>query len=358
ALTAAGPIRTIDHKVPHLSTVPAIKGEQVGIFVREKVAAGDARRPVVLMVHGATSPSTLAFDVGYKTYSWMAYLARAGFDVFAMDMTGYGQSAHPNMDDPCNVDPELQTTLIPKTLSAVCKPSYPFQLVNNQSESDDIDRVVEYIRKLRKVSKVHLLGWALGGYRVGTYTNRYPEKVDRLFIYASAQYSRKGVSDAPATLPRPGFPITVQSREIAERKRWNPFVRCVGQIEPNIQDLIWEMSTQADPIGMTWGPGVLRAPTRTNWGWNTEAAKKIKVPTMIIVGELDDLTASNKELYEDLGADHKVFAGVSCASHFMLWERQHTRLHDASRQWLTNGTFNGATRGVFSIDVQGRVIAQ
>ena len=28
----------------------------------------------------------------YQDYSWMAYLAHAGFDVFSMDMTGYGRS--------------------------------------------------------------------------------------------------------------------------------------------------------------------------------------------------------------------------------------------------------------------------
>ena len=79
--------------LPHVSTVPANKGEPVQIFVREKVAAGESPtfRPVVLMVHGGISPSTLAFDVEHETYSWMVYLARAGFDVFAMDMTGYGR---------------------------------------------------------------------------------------------------------------------------------------------------------------------------------------------------------------------------------------------------------------------------
>ena len=62
-------IRAIDHKVPHVSTVPANKGEQVEIFVREKVMTGDDQkaRPVVLMVHGGVSPSTLAFDVEHET---------------------------------------------------------------------------------------------------------------------------------------------------------------------------------------------------------------------------------------------------------------------------------------------------
>src|ERR671915_2471443 len=100
---SGGGLRTIDHRVPHVSTVPANKGDAVRIFVREKVAAGPsaAPRPVVLMVHGEVSPSTLVFDVNYSDYSWMTYLARAGFDVFAMDMSGYGRSARPRMEDPC-----------------------------------------------------------------------------------------------------------------------------------------------------------------------------------------------------------------------------------------------------------------
>ena len=60
-------------------------------------------RKVVLMVHGGFSPATLAFDVPYRDYSWMERLAREGFDVFAMDMTGYGRSGRPMMDEPCNL---------------------------------------------------------------------------------------------------------------------------------------------------------------------------------------------------------------------------------------------------------------
>lgn len=342
-------LRTIDHRVPHVSTVPANKGEPVQIFVREKVGSGGSSkaRPVVLMVHGGVSPSTLAFDVEHETYSWMAYLARAGFDVFAMDMTGYGQSAHPKMDDPCNVTPALQKTLIPKTLKEVCKPSYPFQLVSRQSEHDELDRVVEYIRKLRGVDKVNLLGWSGGGYRTGTYTSQRPEKVERLVIFASSNYSRKNPSGPPASLPAPGFPITIQSRELAEKQRWFPFAKCPGQIERDMPDRIWQLSQQHDPTGMTWGPGVMRAPTRTYWGWNAEEAKRIKVPTLVMLGEFDELNASNKELYEDLGTENKVFVSIPCGSHFLVWEKNHSALHEASRQWLVNGTFNGAQRGEF-----------
>jgi alpha-beta hydrolase superfamily lysophospholipase len=33
----------------------------------------------------------------------MEFLAQDGFDVFAMDLQGYGLSTRPRMDDPCNI---------------------------------------------------------------------------------------------------------------------------------------------------------------------------------------------------------------------------------------------------------------
>src|SRR5215510_12067970 len=84
-------IVTEDHFVPHISTVPANQGEQVKLFVRERVRRGHHReRPVILMIGGASTPSVAVFDLPFHDYSWMAFLARAGFDVFAMDFTGYG----------------------------------------------------------------------------------------------------------------------------------------------------------------------------------------------------------------------------------------------------------------------------
>ncbi len=49
----------------------------------------------MLFVHGAGTPAEVAFDVPIGDYSWMAFLARNGFDVFSMDTTGYGRSTRP-----------------------------------------------------------------------------------------------------------------------------------------------------------------------------------------------------------------------------------------------------------------------
>jgi pimeloyl-ACP methyl ester carboxylesterase len=92
-------LQTTDYMLPHISTVPATAGDHVELFVRETVRLGRHRdRPAVLMVHGTTQSTVTSFDIQLENYSWMDHLARAGFDVFAMDLTGYGLSPRPRME--------------------------------------------------------------------------------------------------------------------------------------------------------------------------------------------------------------------------------------------------------------------
>ena len=359
--TLANDIVTIDRLVSHASTVPAAAGKPVDLFVREKslaaiVEAGKAPPgKVVLFVHGGFSPATVAFDVPYRDYSWMGHLARAGYATFAMDMTGYGQSGRPMMDDPCNLNPRQQPLLVGRNLAAPCAPSYPFELVSSDSETADIDRVVDFIRAVRGVDKVTLIGWSGGGIRTGTYLARHPDKVDKWIVHASSNYDRRNPSEPPAALPKPGFPMNMQVREVGERRRWLGTVKCQDTIEPGMPELMWKLSMESDPLAAQWGPGALRAPTRTYWGWNAAAAAKIKVPTLIMVGEEDDLMASNRHLHEDLGATDKAFVAIACATHFVGWEKQHRVLKRATLEWLEKGTLAGKTSGTFRADAEGRI---
>ena len=91
----------------------------------------------------------------------MAYLAHAGFDVFSMDMTGYGRSTRPAaMNDPCNLTRAQQASYVPALIPTLCDPTYPHQMTTLASDWQDIDAVVNQIRALRHVDKLNLLAWS------------------------------------------------------------------------------------------------------------------------------------------------------------------------------------------------------
>lgn len=345
-------ILSFDHYVAHRSSVPIIAGQSVRLFVRERSPAGGPhRKPPVLLVHGGFTPSTVAFDLPLPGYSLMEALAQAGFAAFAVDMTGYARSPRPMMDDPANVIPDHRPTL-GEMASGLGPPSYPYQLVTAASEQADIDTAVDFVRARTGAGKVLLFGWSGGGFRSGTYTARHPDKVAALVIHASSNFRMDG-PDSPPPLPKPGAPVQLQDRKTGEEKRWLAHVRDPDQVESHVPAIVWRESIALDPVGATWGPGALRAPTRTYWGWNAAAAASIKIPTLVVVGEEDRLIESNRALYDSLGAARKVFIAHASATHFMLWEKGRRLLAEATVEWFAKGAFRGALTGRFRITAQG-----
>lgn len=343
---------TVDHYVRVASKVPSLAGQLAQIYVRERVAAGVALRGaqasdrVVLFVHGAGTPAEVAFDASAGTHSWMAFLARAGFDVFAMDTTGYGRSTRPSpMNDPCNLAEAQQAQFVPALIPAPCKPSYPGQLTSLASDWHDIDSVVDYIRRVRGVSKVSLVAWSLGGPRAGGYAAQHPEKVHRMVLFAPA-YNRTAAATAPA-LPAPGTVFNTQSR--AEFvANWDRQVGCTGQYEPAVRDAVWAELVASDPVGATWGTGVRRAPSTTTWGWNQAAIAGTKTPTLMIAGALDKQVPPDRvrQAFDDLGAAEKVFVDLGCSSHNAQWERHHLLMFQASLDWLARGAVGEQKTGI------------
>lgn len=337
---------TIDHFVRVKSTVPAIAGQEVPIYVRERVLAGVAVRGaapdrVALFVHGSGTPAEVAFDVPQPDYSWMAFLARAGFDVFAMDTTGYGRSVRPAaMNDPCNLAKERQAGFA----AAPCAPSYPHAMTTIASDWNDINAVVDHILTLRHVEKVSLLGWSLGGPRAGGYAAQHPEKVQKLVLLAPA-YNRNAPAAPPPT-PSAGAAFNTQSRD-EFNANWDRQVGCPAQYDPAVSDAVWSEMLASDPVGATWGPGVRRAPQTATWGWNAAAAGKTQTPTLMVAGQHDKQVPPERvrDLAADLAAPQKMLVDLACSSHNAMWEKNRLLLFRASLEWLTAGSVNGAKEG-------------
>jgi len=367
----ANQVVTTDHFVPHTSTVPANKGDVVHLFVRERDAGNRENLTAVLMVHGASVPVLPGAELRTDHYDWDLWLAQAGgFDVFMLDFQGSGRSPRPKMDDPCNVPTAQQSSLlIPNPLSATCPPSYPFQLVTSQSDWDELNTVVDYIRELRGVDKVHLASWSQGSFRVGPYAVQHPEKVASLFLFAPI-FNTTFRNAPPSPIPQPGNPLSLRTRATLITQLWDPEVKCEDQREDGIQDVVWAAIMAEDELGSTWGPppagapdgsppeGVMRVRTPTLWGWNSTAAARINVPTLIIQGEFDTGGGGVQQLaqlYALIPNANKLRFRVQCAGHFMVWEKQRRVLHHISKEWIEHSQVAGFDQGEFFVDTEGNL---
>jgi len=297
-------------------------------------------------VQGRSVFAVPAFDLDYQDYSWMAYLAVAGFDVFALDLQGYGGSSKPSvMDDPCNTSGANQANyLVPNPLRAPCSPSYPHSFGSFRTDWDEMDTVVEFIRTLRRdrALKVNLIGWSRGGMRVIGYAALHRDKVDKVVAYAPTRF--------PPLTTDPPFPtnMTTKADAFIDWDRQLDPKNCPNQLDPRIRDVIWETTIAFDNLGSRLGrSGVRRWPAfNAADGWTSDLPGMVEAPTLVVRGKLDDQAPSTptRALYDALHS-RKVYVTVTCGSHELVSETQHMILLEASAQWLRSGTYDGCSNG-------------
>jgi pimeloyl-ACP methyl ester carboxylesterase len=121
--------------------VPSDPG--VSVYVRNKRLGSMTTftaEKTVLFVHGATYPAETAFDLPLGGMSWMDYIAKAGYDVWLVDVRGYGRSTRPAaMDQPPQANPPFATT---------------------EEAVRDVSAAVDYILQARTVPRLNLIGWS------------------------------------------------------------------------------------------------------------------------------------------------------------------------------------------------------
>ncbi|MES2473353.1 MAG: alpha/beta fold hydrolase [Pseudomonadota bacterium] len=354
-LAAAGSAQaqeTREHSVTVTSTVPAIAGQKVKLYLRERALPQVLRRgagdKVVLFIHGAGTPAEVAFDVPYQDYSWMAYLAKAGYDVFSVDMTGYGRSHRPApMAQACKAAPAGNG------FGTNCLTSYPGNLTTIESDWNDISAAVNFIKQLRKVQKVNLIGWSQGGPRAGGWAANHPGEVGKLILLAPA-YNRAAKDNAPAALPVPGATYSTQDYDqfIAN---WDRQVGCADQFDKRTAASVWSEMLKSDPVGAARKPPVRRASlASTGWGWTQARVKAMTTPTLMVAGthDVQVTPARVKEFYADIGSPQKTYVELGCASHNAMWEKDRHILFKASLEWLEKGTVEGQKNAMLRLGFQ------
>ena len=251
---------------------------------------------VVLLAHGAGTPGRIAFDLQVPgksavTYSLMDHLAGQGFDVFAVDYQNYGRSDR----HPCGL------------------------CVTTQVAANDVNATVDYIRKLRGVDKVHLLGWSWGTTVTGLFTMQHPQKVNRLVLYAPPVWSSP-IRMAPTAEFRTITPdnsrglFELPASDAIAVETWVKEVAQSGGKAPNgvLLDLFTKMPL-TDPA-------------------------RIAVPTMIILGDLDRLTpitqANLPGYFAALPNTDKQFIIVPGAGHALTVQKPRLRFYSEVAKWF------------------------
>ncbi len=317
--TSPGAAPSANNLVVEEFRVPSEPG--IDIYVRNKHPSGINRfssDKVVLFIHGATYPSEATFDLPLGGTSWMEYIARQGYDVYLLDVRGYGLSTRlSQMDKPPQDNP-------------------PFAGIEDAMR--DLDAVVDFVRKRRGVDKVNLLGWSWGTAIMQWYTSRNNDKVGKLVLYAPVWMRQTpSLVQAGTAGPTPAY----RSVNMAQAKtRWLtgvPENKRVELIPPGWFDTWANAALSSDPVGSRQTPPVVRAPNgvvedgrrtaaRGEMSWKPE---DIRVPVLLIKAEWDQDTPAYmaQTLFPKLtNAPYKRYVELGEGTHSVLMEKNRMSL--------------------------------
>lgn len=336
-----------DHFISAKSLAPALKNQSVKLYLREVKSTQPTTNRAVLFIHGGGTPTEVSFDLDYKDYSWMGYLAQQGFDVYGLDLTGYGRSTRPKeMSNPCNLPASEQEQFIPALIKKTCAKNHAQPLTSIESDWADMDAAVNFIRAQKHITSLALIGWSQGGPRTLGYIQRYPGKINNLVLLAPAYHRDAALTEPPAT---PVKQLMWAQNQTEFINGWDKQIGCPNQVDAPIRAEIWRAMMDSDTLGKAWGTGIRRAPEQgKTWGFNQITATQFTLPTLLITAEFDRqvLPKAVYELYEDLGSAKKVLLDMGCSSHRAIWETNHLLMFKASADWLKNTAIGGSSTGI------------
>lgn len=315
---------------PQVTEETMVKSSDPGIeiYVRNKRPANmTSFRPeqTVLYVHGATYPSETAFDLKLDGVSWMEYIASRGYDVWLLDLRGYGKSTRP---------PEMSA-----------RPEDNGPIVQGTTAVKDIGTAVDFILQKRSIPRLNLLGWSWGTTLMATYTSQNNNKVERLVLYAPA-WIRQTASLVQAGPGKLGA-YRMVNREQA-RERWYTGVaedKKAALIPPGWFDAWADATFATDPVGAAMTPPVVRAPNGVvqdgadffGAGKPYYDPSKITVPTLLIHAEWDKDTPPYmaQTLFPLLvNSPGKRYVALPEGTHSIIMEKNRMMLFEAVQAFL------------------------
>mgnify|MGYP002144876195 CR=1 FL=1 len=240
---------------------------------------------VVLLIHGATWASKCTFDPDPEHgYSMMEVLADAGYDVFAVDLHGYGRSERTDAD-----------------------------WTDAASAAKDVEAAVEFIRALRWVERVHLFGYQWGAQPAALYAMQKPQKVARLALLGMRYRLIEKTGAQPVS------PIRTLGQQAALLKPED------GELDPEFvrrRAQVCRLEASQAPNGAV----------RDLYKASPVEPAKLRVPTLIIQGERDGNPEQFKDrvqFFGELASPAKWYTYLPGLGKYAPIERSHVRFDQA-----------------------------
>ena len=316
-----GALRTEEFRIA--SPAPGIE-----LYVRNKAPASMSRfseDKTVLFVHGATYPAETSFDLQLDGFSWMDYIARQGYDVYLVNVRGYGRSTRPpSMSRPPNESEPFATT---------------------EEAAADVGAAVDFIRKRRGISRLNLIGWSWGTATMSLYTTRHNDHVNKLVLYAPVW-----IRQTPSLVQTGAGPLGAYRTVTidAARQRWLTGVaahKATDLIPPGWFEAWAKANLEADADGAKRNPPVIRAPNGvvldSQRYWSAGKAlfdpAAIRVPTLLIKAEWDsDTPAYMAQNYfaKLTNAPYKRYIEIGEGTHTVMMERNRMQLFREVQHFL------------------------
>jgi pimeloyl-ACP methyl ester carboxylesterase len=273
----------------------------------------------VMLMHAATYAGDSLYDIAHgATGSFMDFLAASGYDVYSIDVRGYGGSTRPaEMHAPAEANPPV---------------------VDTNTAIRDLGSAVSYVIERNALSRLNLIGMSWGGTVAGAYAARVPEHVNKLGLIAPQWVDERSISiDTGGEL---GAYRTV-SREAA-RERWLGAAPAEQRENLVPRGLLarWEETTfGADDAGPYRAPNGLVQDRRDYWaaGRAFYDPAEIEAPTLLIHGEWDrdvPLDATQAYFRRLTGAAYKRWIEIGQATHMLILERHRQQAFDAIAAFL------------------------
>ena len=273
-----------------IGTAHWVEHEGIRLYVWEKYSGNPSGKNVIVLAHGSATAGQESFDLqvpGKPSYSLMDFLAGGGFDVFAPDIRGFGRSTHP------------QTHLTTK------------------DAADDLNVVVEYVRKLRGVESVNLLAWSWGTQYGGLFVMFHADKVTKYVSYAQMHLESPDLAKRRTKIDTFKAPY-VNIPEAGWRPRFFSMTPPAVN-DPEVVDAYARAAAEVE-LKTATGPqlDMVTIMPMVN-------PRLIPVPTMVIHGEHDDVADLDGLLpfFRQLPNPYKKYVVIANAGHMMHLQKGH-----------------------------------